>query len=455
MNIEELMKKQLNIIVFLLIIISYVSNSQVSGTSQTFSLSDCLEIAGQNNTEMILANAKLLSSSAAVTSAFGEFLPSINFNMGYNRQLKEEGTKTINVGGQIITTPGSDPNSYSMSAYASYPIFTGFSREANYNLAQTNLDYYKRIAEYTQSKVKLDVYRQYYEVIKKQQVVKIRRTDLELGQKELEKIQATYEAGKTHIGYVYSQEAEVGSRELALLTAENDLNNSKAVLLTTMGLSSNMQANFLESSIPNSVKENQIDDFRKEIGSFDACINTALTSRIDYAASFTGIEASKSNVTIAQSGYYPTLSASGGWSWTNHSLSKFSELGNSYIGLNLSVPIFENFRTNNQIESAKYQLKQQEIQHFQLEQNIKTAIQTALLNLETSEKQLDITERVLRSSEMNYNIYNERFNIGLSNINEYYDANTRYITAQINRINAIYSYYLAQKEVQFAIGKLN
>ena len=56
---------------------------------------------------------------------------------------------------------------------------------------------------------------------------------------------------------------------------------------------------------------------------------------------------------------------------------------------------------------------------------------------------------------MNYQIYNERFNIGSSNINEYYDANTRYITAQINRINAIYSYYLAQKEVQFAIGKLN
>ncbi len=455
MNIEELMKKHLRIIVILILITSYAGISQTSGTSQVFSLSECLDIASKNNTEMILANAKLQSSSAAVTSAFGDYLPSINVNMGYNRQLKEEGTKTINVGGQIITVPGSNPNSYSMSAYASYPIFTGFSREANYNLAQSNLDYYKQLAEHTQSKINLDVYRQFYEIIKKQQVVKIRKTDLELGRKELEKIQATYEAGKAHIGYVYSQEAEVGSRELALLTAENDLNNSKAILLTTMGLASNTQAEFLESSIPNTVTENQIDNFHKEIGSFDACINTALTSRIDYSASNIGIEASKSNVTIAQSGYYPTLSASGGWSWTNHTLSQFSELGNSYIGLNLSVPIFENFKTNNQIESAKYQLKQQEIQHYQLEQNIKTAIQTALLNLEAAEKQLDITERVLRSSEMNYQIYNERFNIGSSNINEYYDANTRYITAQINRVNAIYAYYLAQKEVQFAIGKLN
>lgn len=448
------MENKLLFIILLLLSISYIGYSQTQGTSQTFSLNDCLNIASEHNTEMILANARLLSSSAAVTNAFGEFLPSINLNMGYNRQLREEGTKTVNVGGQIISVPGTNPNSYSMNAYASYPIFNGFSREANYNLAQKNLDYNKKIADFTEINVKLQVYRQYYDVIKKQQLVKIRKGDLELGEKELERIQATYDAGKTHIGYVYSQEAEIGTRELALLNAENDLDNAKAVLLTTMGLSANTQADFLESSIPHSVAETQIDEFHKEIGSFDACINSALTNRIDYAATSTGIDASKTNITIAESGYYPTLSASGGWSWTNHSLSKFSDLGMSFIGLSLSVPVFENFRTNNKIESAKYQLTQQEIERYQLEQNIKTSIQTALLNLDASEKQLDITERLLRSSEMNFNIYSERFNIGSSNINEYYDANTRYITAQINRVNAIYSYYLAQKEVQFAIGKL-
>ncbi|ROL61291.1 TolC family protein, partial [Bacteroidetes/Chlorobi group bacterium ChocPot_Mid] len=94
------------------------------------------------------------------------------------------------------------------------------------------------------------------------------------------------------------------------------------------------------------------------------------------------------------------------------------------------------------------------IEQKQLEQNILSAIKTAYLNLDASEKQLDITERALRSSELNNQSLTEKFRVGSASVTEYLTANTQLITSQINRINAIYQYFKAQKELLYAIGKL-
>jgi outer membrane protein len=148
------------------------------------------------------------------------------------------------------------------------------------------------------------------------------------------------------------------------------------------------------------------------------------------------------------------LTASGGWTLSNTEFDRFSELGRSFIGLSLSVPIFENFNTNQNVQSAKLRLKQSQVQQFQTEQNIRNTLKTAFLNLDAAEKQLDITSRALKSAEMNYQSNLERYNLGVIDISVYIDANRQYITAQINRISSIYSYFQAQKEILYAIGKI-
>ncbi len=75
------------------------------------------------------------------------------------------------------------------------------------------------------------------------------------------------------------------------------------------------------------------------------------------------------------------------------------------------------------------------------------------MNLDAAEKQLDISNRALKSAQESYDSFNERFKVGASGITDYLTANNQLITAQINRINAVYGYLLAQKEILFAIGK--
>jgi outer membrane protein len=449
--------KKTSIIFFLLIVLSLseFASAQQQSDVKTYSLKECIDIALKQNPDLQTALTRIAPAGAAVASAFGSYLPSISVSGGYQRQLNAEGGQTVSIMGQLVQLGATDPNSYNLSATANYVLFNGFARESEYSRYQDLLNSQYKSLAYTERLTKLNIYMLYTDVIRKYQIVKTHKQNLEYGKSELDKFRDQYDAGLVHIGIVYSQEAEVGLREGELVTAENDLNIAKSNLLKTMGLQPNLNAEFLESSLPSSVSETELIKFRNDIGSFSVALSSALESREDYSAAKLNVSAAKSSITTARSGYLPVISASGGWSWANSSLTQFGEKGRSYIGLNLSIPIFDQFQTNYQVEYAEMQVKQSEIDLYRIEQNIRASLQQSFLQLEAAEKQISITERTLKAAELNFENYKSRFEEGMANITEYLSANNSLINAQINRINAIYQYFYSQKDLLFQIGKLD
>ncbi len=306
---------------------------------------------------------------------------------------------------------------------------------------------------YINNKIVRDVYRSFIDVVKKQKILDIHENNLKLGRKELERIKAQKEAGVISIGAVYSPEADLGNKEFELISAENDFNISKAALLTVMGMNPNETVDFSELGLLADVNTEDVERFRNSIDKYSTAINIALDNRDDYLSTQYDVKASKSGVSAARSGYFPNINSSFNWGWQNSELSGF-EQGRSNIGLRLSIPIFDQFQTNTRIQNATLQLRQVEIQQFQLEQSIRSSVQAAYLNLESVEKQLDITARSLKASERNFESAKERFKVGSATITDYMTANSQLITSQINRINTVYTYFLTQKELLFALGKL-
>ncbi len=438
-------------LLFIFFIISNL-NSQNSAIPKQLSLNQCYEIALSYNPDIMLANAQLASNGAAITAAFGSFLPSVNFNMGYNRQLNSEGSKSFNLGGQTIFLPADNPNSYNMGVSASYMIFNGFDREANYNKAQRSLEAFERNNNYTNQRVLNDVYTQFIDIVRNFQIINLRREAIELAKKDLEKTKAQFEAGVIPSTMIYTQEAEIGNKELDYIKAENDLRRAKANLLTTMGLSPDLNVEFLDNSIPSTIEDKEIKKFRDELGNFDNLLKIALSNRQDYTALKLNIIAKEYDITSATSAYYPKVSANGGWSWSNNEFNKFSDLGRYYFGLNLSMPIFDNFNTNYQIENSKFQLNQIKIQLYQLEQMIRGALQNSLLNLEAAEKQIEISKMTIIASEKSFESTRERFNGGIGTISDYFLATNQKINSQINLLTSVYNYQSVKKQLNFIIG---
>ncbi len=449
-----MIRNALTILILLTTAISQGFSQGMTGEKRLLTLEDCLYMAKQKNYDIQLSEERIKAADARLLSGFGSYLPSLNFNMGFQRQLNAEGGRVANISGQLIPLPPQEPNSYSIGAYANYTIFDGFSREAVYDNYQQNYEAAVHNSDQTRNRVELQVYKQYIDIISQRQVVKIRREDLVMAKNELKRIRAQYEAGVVPITNVYAQEAEIGNKELDLVRAENQLDNAKAKLLTTIGLTPDISVEFVESSLPSTVDQDEIDRFNDNMGSLEAGIRHALNHRKDFAAAADRKDAAEYAVQSAGSGYLPRLTATGGWSWNHNRFANFEQFGRSYLGLNLSYPLFDRFRTNNDIQQANLSLRQREIEQLQMEQSIMSEVKTAYLNLRAAEKQIEITKKTLKSAEKSYASTKERYQSGAANITEFLYSGNQLIKSQINRVTTVYNYIKAQKQVLYAIGKL-
>ncbi len=435
------------------ILSTFITFSQTSA-KKIFSLAECLQTAATKNYDIIFSEAQTVAKGYELINAFGNYLPNVNFNTGYSRTLNPDGSKSVNVGGVFIETPGQNPNSYYMQAQASLTIFDGFGREARYSRVKNNLEASVENVKYVSQSVALQIYRAYIDVVKASQIVKIRREDLLQANKVLDQIKSYHQAGSIAINEIYSQEATIGEKEIEIIKSENLHKIAKAKLLTIMGLAPEIDADFQESNIPSFVSDEDIKFFRQDVGTINAAFNLAMSNRSDYKSTNFSLTAAESGVQSVRSEYYPSLTAAGGWSWNNNQFADFSTYGRSYISLNLNIPIFSNFANDYTVENAKLAYQQVEIQKYRLEQQIKTEVQNAFLNLESAEKQIEISKRAVKSAELNYESSKERYGVGSTTITELTLANTQYVTAQINRVGAFYDYILSQRELQFAIGIL-
>jgi outer membrane protein TolC len=194
--------------------------------------------------------------------------------------------------------------------------------------------------------------------------------------------------------------------------------------------------------------------FRQSAGSLNEALMKALKHRPDYISQFYSIEVAKSSVTSARSGYMPNIRMATSWNWSNNEIDNFG-FGRYTFGVNFSILVFDAFQTNERVQNQQVGLERARVRQKQLEQTIAGDIQQAFLALSAAEKEMEITERALKSFQLNYDSMSERFTVGASNALEKNTANNRLIGAKINRITALYNYLAAQYRLQFAMGTLD
>ena len=441
----ELMKF---ILLFLFIPFSLIS--QISGPGATLTLQECINIALEKNYDLLISEERVNVAEAGLRSAFGEYLPTISANIGYNRQLNNL-SQSLVFGDRVIQS-NQNPNRYNASTGARLTLFDGFAREYNYSSSKDNLESVKFNLEQLKRDIKIQIYRAFTEVIRNSQIVRIRKENIEVGKIDLEKMKAQYKAGVTALPVIYSQEAELGNLEYELLTAENNQFNSKANLLILMGLSPDLDVKFDVNSIPSEVTQKDVDSFYNNHNDERELIRKALNNRYDIKSYDMSGNAAKSAKKAVEGSYFPNISASTGWTWANTEITEFNTRGNFAVGLNLNIPIFNNFRTDQQVQNAELQLKQAEIEKQRLENRVRNEVKTTLLNLEISQKQLQVSEKSYQSSLKNNESTKERYRVGAATLLELQKSNTQFINSQLNKVNAAYNYFKAKRELLYAIG---
>ncbi|TAE34301.1 MAG: TolC family protein [Candidatus Kapaibacterium sp.] len=442
-----------------------LQNAATPGNNiRTFTLEECLKFALGDNPEILAASGQFQEAAGRTKSAFASFLPTLSINGGYNRGLNDTtlnifprqnpDTKQVELAFTPFYNPEIFRNNFALNANLNYTVFNGFQRENVYAQAQASQSASDYTLSQTRRRILASVRSQYLAVMRVKQILRVRQEDFTIGKKQLERIRAQFEAGVIPIATVFTQEADLANRELAVVQAENDVELAKGTLLSTLGLNPGAAADFADLATPQTLTPSDMQAFRATVGDFSKAFSSALEKRADFAASKASLDAANAGIAVANAAWLPTVNASAGYNWNSPAVGNF-QYGSQSLGINFRYLLFDGFDRDASNQRARAQVSQIEAQKRQAEQRIASDVQNGFIQLNTSEKNLDITARALKAAQQNFDAAEERFKVGAANILDLTTANANLATAKINRITALYNYLGAQYQMKFALGTLD
>jgi len=166
----------------------------------------------------------------------------------------------------------------------------------------------------------------------------------------------------------------------------------------------------------------------------DQALHSALEARSDYAALFKQRDSIVEQLKASRARYLPTLSVNGDYGAIGR---KFDSMaGTGEIQGTLTVTLLDRDRAGEKTE-LQSQLKRLNAQIDDLNREIEQELRTALLDLESTENQVTVTEAALHLAERELSLAQDRFRNGVTDNIEVVTAQASLASAQDDRIMAL------------------
>ncbi len=429
----------------------------------SLTLDKCVEMAVEKNSSVIQAQNSLEALHSDVQAAVGNLLPTLEASVSYfNRRdwspATAAGTRFITGVGEI-STPPSDGFSLSESYNAGFDgriiLFNGFANYATVNRTKAVASAGEYNLTRTQQNTIIQTNSLFLDVVRTYQLLKVSDDNLKRSQRQLERITESNKVGSVALADVYRQRVQVGTDELSLITAQSNHEKAKADLIAYLGIDYNQEYRFDFTGIPDNIDTMEFAALNARYADFNGIVSTAVEKRPDYQGSVENLNSADASVTSAKAGYFPTISASGSYGYTNQYFSNLSDNRNLSITLSVSLPIFNGFSTQNSIQQAQVNRRNADEKLKQSQRQIRVDVRKALLDLEASEKAVTVTQTSVESADMDRKIAEEKYNLGAGTLLDLLIANANYTTSLSNKVKAVTDYLLAKKQADYALGTIS
>lgn len=438
----------------LLSLLLILCNTMFLSAQKQLVLDEAIKIALQKNSTLKKTENNLATYHSNVKAAYGAFLPSLGASgsLSWNRNEAAGGETFVYQGTTFTSEPvTTETRNYSVGAGASVDLFDGLSNIANLSQTKSDLESAELFFERVKQDIVFNTINLYYAVVNNQQLLKVKEEDVKWNQRNLETITERNKLGAVTLADVYAQQVRFGNAELEVVRTRNILESSKADLLDYLGLDVLDQYQFSDSL---SAQELSIleKDLSKEDENISKIVEEALNKRPDYQSVKLDLESANNGITKAWSSYLPRLTGSANFSTYSNDVNKLFKSRNYSLGLTLSIPIFSNFSTENQVQLAKVNVMNKEIVVSDLERQIKKNLKRTFLDLQAAEKALEVGKRNIVAAQENLKIESEKYSLGAGTLLNVLVANSEFTNAQTNFINAQFAYITLSEQLKYYLG---
>lgn len=420
-------------------------------------INTAVKTAIKNNPDIRLLDDNIEIQRLNIKTKKGELYPTISLSSGWSRN------NTFSKGGVIIQNgipifigdQSRWENNFFAGLSSQVILYNGFANYQSIDLERQNEASIKINLEKLKYDLVINVYAKYFDALKKEQIVKINQDNLVNSQNQLEKIKEYVNVGVKRASEIYKQDAQVAQNELDLERAKNDFSKAKVELLATMYDNINRDIIITSDGLNISYDIVELQKIMYIYSNEEALTKQAIENRYDYKLTLQELAINQTKLDIANKNlYFPTISAFGNYNISGRQIDDIANNRVLTFGLSLNYSIFQGFKLDVNKQIAEVNIKQKKDELNKLKYQIQTDIKKAIIDLETSFKQIEIIDRNIKAAEQDKILSEENFRIGYGTLLDVQTATTRYNNLLIERVNAVYNFYLAKIQIDYLSGKL-
>lgn len=429
---------------FLFVTISY-------GQENTLTFSEAVKIALQNNVNLKQQQNQLSASSMTRTSNLIGLGPTVNVrgNLGRN-----DGNSFNQQEGRVVNGV---LDFMSASLNANMPLFNGMNRVNGYRQSINQLESQMHFIERTNQDVMQQVSLQYLECLFDTELLKIDQANLEVQQQLMKQIELQVEEGSRAQVDAFNQEFQVKNAELQLLRSEIRLRNDKATLAQTLQLELDTQFDVAEPNWDvNAVSMSSMN--------LDELYALSQKNRADLKRSQADEEAAKFGLRSVRGNYLPSVNAFFSYGSQYNDIQGFNDrsfdqqfftdnLQTTY-GVSFNIPIFGGFATRTNAVQSRVTYENAKLTKENTEFTVKADVLRAHQSYQDALSNYEATSAQLEAANVSYQLENERYTLGVSDLVQFTQANQALINAKADMARAQYTLLFQDILLQYAVGTL-
>ena len=421
-----------------------------SGAQTQWSLRDCCEYAVANSITVKQKEKAVEKQGYSLSTARNSRLPNLSGtasqNFSFGRGLTEDNiyanTNTSNTSLQLQTA---------------VPIFTGFQIPENIKLNRLNLEAATADLEKAKDDIRMEVAKAYVQILYDQEISAVAHRQVGIDSLQVVRLQAFVQNGRASEAELSRQKATMASSQLTATQADN---NTRLAILTLTQLLELTTPEGFQIATPTEEEMLHIADLSLTLP--DQVYNEALSVKPEIHAQELRLKGSEHSINIARAGHYPKLNFSAGLGTNYYTTSGFpsnsfgDQIKNNFsqfIGLNLTIPIFDRFSIRNNIRSAKVDRENQRLTLDNTKKKLYKEIQQVYYNALNAQAKENSSRQAVASSKDAFELTQAKYENGKANITEFNEAKNTYMKSESDLVQARYEHLYQRALLEFYRGK--
>lgn len=392
---------------------------------EKLSLKEAVEIAVKNSDEAKLSETKITTAQSELKVVKNNRYPDLNISGQYLRLANADVKLKVATGSVEQSTDGEEGNTNSTAksevhqlvlgqANVSLPLFSGFKLKNLIGASENQLQAAILNSKSDKDKIALQTIQDYINLYKASKTITLIEENLESAQQRVKNFSVMEQNGLLARNDLLKAQLQEATIRVSLEEARKNerILNYKLAIYLKLSENTWIETNDTDFGISMEAEASGI-------------------SRSDVEALRYTKKAAENQIKVAKSGYYPSVALKGGYIALDIQ-NTLTVTNAANIGLGISYNLANIFKSKSEVKLAKSRVQEIKYQLSMATDQAKVQVKNAEQEYELALRKFEVYNQSKVQAAENYRIVEDKYNNGLSDINDLLEADVQQLQAQIN-----------------------